>query len=161
MATPKHADDRPLRAVRNTGTARRTANRRKHLPNMSGKVALRNKGSKKRNNPKRGGGHIKTELRAGLKECTQFLGQYINGDIGEFKKAIKSFSHKEELRNFIDHLVAVSEDGWKLKDGRLIHESGREASLKNWSLISNRVCPKGKGPINFKSGWLMEARMEL
>jgi hypothetical protein len=175
MSTPKATKDRIHRAGKRGGEELNPLSKKKEhngkrrksvLPDLVDRAASKRKSrgaskSKPKGNKKRKFDSTRGGNRAPISECIQFLGKHINSDIEKFGVAVEDFKYRKTLKNIIDHIIAVSEDGWKLNDGKFIHESGRVAFSDNWMLIGGRICPKGKGPVNLKSGWILEARAKL
>jgi len=175
MSTPKATKDRVLRAGKRGGNELNPLSKKKErkgkvrksvLPDLEDRAASKRKSrpapeSKPKGNKKRKFNSTRGGNRAPIKECIQFLGQYINEDIKRFEVALEGFKYKKTLKNIVDHIITISEDGWRLIGDKLIHESGRVAYPDNWTLVEGRICPKGKGPVNLKSGWMLEARARL
>jgi len=169
MTTPKATMDRVYRAGKRGGDELNPLSKQKEhngkrrksiLPDLEDRAASKRK-SRPAPKSKPKGSKKRKFNSAPIKCCIQFLGRYVNEDVKQFEMALEDFKYKKTLRNIIDHIIAISEDGWKLDGDKLIHESGRVAYLDNWTLIEGRICPKGRDPVNLKSGWMLEARSRL
>jgi hypothetical protein len=144
-ATPKSTRERISRHLR-------TKSKKKAVvPHLPGRIVPKKTGN---NDPHRGGNRLHNEHQAVI----TFMARNLGKKGPELKTAVDNFADKKLLAKFVEHFIAVGMGGWHEENGKFINESGREASLDNWTLRIDRLVPVGGKEVRYQLDWLHKIR---
>jgi hypothetical protein len=151
-ATPKSTLEKMYRKTRHKTTNQKAVH-------MTGRVVPKKTAN---NDPRRGGNRIHNEkynehLNATVNKLEELLTE--NTPV---KTSLRDFKYAAELKELLEHMIAVSKGGWKLNNGILINETGRIASPQRWTLKGDYlICQQNGRTPNYNINKLVEIRKLL
>jgi hypothetical protein len=114
------------------------------------------------NDPRRGGNRIHNEkFNEHLITTINKLKELLTEDTPT-RTSLHNFKHMGELKELLEHMIAVSKDGWKLDNGILVNKNGRMASPQRWTLNDGYlVCRQNSKTPSYNINKLVEIRKLL
>lgn len=83
-------------------------------------------------------------IESSVRNSLEFIVDNVEKTVDQISESLKSFEYPETVRELASHLIFTNMSGWSEKDGKFIHESGREAYKDNWVLSEDgRLKTKG------------------
>ena len=160
-ATPKSADERVMRSIRQTGRTRRTARHRERgRIDLPGRVTPKKTASS--NDPSRGGNLIHNkDVTEDLKRSIGFVRENLSVSGKKLKYRIEEFFYRDTLRSLIEHMIATRLGGWHKEHDYFIKERGHRASSQYWNLNKDgKLMPIGiKKTSDYEIEWFLEAKL--